>query len=109
MMLWSFILAFVAWTMLCAAMSRPYNELFSQTRIKPHPLVLRIIGWLLLVASLSCSVTKWGGSVGFAAWWILLAVSAFSFITMRSYWPSRILTVAGTILVLGSFYSYFSL
>ena len=105
MMLWSLILAFVAWTMLCAAMSRPYGELFSHARVKPNPVVLRIIGWLLLVISLSCSVAKWGGSVGFAAWWILLAVSAFGCIMLRTYWPRSILVAALMLFVLGGFYS----
>jgi uncharacterized membrane protein len=105
MMLWSFILAFGAWAMLCAAMNRPYNELFANAKIKPKPTVLRIIGWLLLAVSLSCSVAKWGGSVGFAAWWVLLAVSAFGFIILRTYWPRRILVAAGIIFVLGSFCS----
>ncbi|WP_410211937.1 DUF3325 domain-containing protein [Aquirhabdus sp.] len=108
MMLWSLILAFVAWTMLCAAMSRPYTELFSYARVKPNPVVLRIIGWLLLVVSLSCSVAKWGGSVGFAAWWILLAVSAFGCIIMRTYWPKHILFVAGLVFVLGGLCSVIS-
>ena len=105
MMVWSFITAFVAWSLLCAAMNRPYNELFSGRRFKPQPIVLRIAGWLLLGVSLWLSVRNWGGSVGFSVWWILLAVSAFFLIIARTYRPKSILIIAAAVSTLGALYS----
>ena len=105
MIVWSLIFAFVAWTTLCAAMNRPYNELFSGRRIKPPPLVLRITGWLLLGISLGLSIRHWGGSVGFSVWWVLLAVSAFFFIIARTYRPKNIIGIAAAVSIFGVLYS----
>ncbi len=105
MMVWSLIFSYMAWTLLCAAMNRPYNELFAHARFKPKPLWLRIGGWLLLCVSLGLSLCNWGGSVGFSVWWILLAVSAFFFIIARTYRPKHILWIAAAASVLGVLYS----
>ena len=101
MMILSWVLAFAAWALLYMAMDRPYRELFKLRKIKPRQGLMKDLSIILLVCSLWCSVEHWGYTVGFAAWWVLLTVSAFSFTMLRTYLPSHIFLFTGITVVLG--------
>ena len=79
MMVGSFGLAILALALLFNAMDRQYLAWSAVYENLPKQIVLRCCGVVLLMLSLSCSVGQFGATVGFAAWWVLLAVSAFVF------------------------------
>jgi hypothetical protein len=83
MMMGSFGLAILAWTALYYAMDRQYAALVALHKNVPKPFLLRCLGGVLLMLSLSSSIAEFGATVGFAAWWVLLAVSAFVFTVGR--------------------------
>ena len=77
-------LALLGWAALYMAMDRPRLARSSAVDTKLLVMVLRIIGALLLLWSLVCSMQAYGATVGFTAWWIWLALTAFGFALWRS-------------------------
>lgn len=83
MMFGSFGLALLAWVLLYNAMDRQYLVFVASHGNLPKQRLLRCLGSVLLLLSLSCSLGEFGVTVGFSAWWVLLAVSAFVFTVGR--------------------------
>ncbi len=78
-------LALLGWAALYTAMDRPQLALYPRVDHKHLVIVLRVIGALLLAFSLLWSMQADGSTVGFAAWWVWLAVTAFGFTVWRSF------------------------
>jgi len=82
-MVGSLVLALLGWAALYAAMDRPRLALYPPFSNRFSRAVLRLAGALLLVLSLICSMQDEGSTVGFVAWWVWLAVTAFGFTVWR--------------------------
>ncbi len=79
-MVLALICAYCGWWLLYRAMSQSLSSLGSRSKAG-----LRGVGAMLLVCALGASVWQWGASVGFAAWWILLALSAWSLTIIMAF------------------------
>jgi putative Mn2+ efflux pump MntP len=85
-MVGSLLLALLGWVLLYTAMDKQYKARAVDGRYLPPQRGLRVAGWLLLGLSLLCSIDALGATVGFAAWWVILSVTAFGFTVGRVLW-----------------------
>ena len=89
-MVGSLLLALLGWALLYMAMDKPYKARAADGRDLPPQSWLRAAGGLLLGLSLLCSVYALGATVGFAAWWVILSVTAFGFTMGRVLWGTGV-------------------
>ncbi len=102
MILFGLALPYAGFTALCLAMERHHEQVFGQRRIAPRlRLLLRLAGWLLLLASpLPCiALAGWGG--GSVLWCGMLTAAALLLTLSLPYAPRLAAGLALALPVLG--------
>ncbi len=83
-----YALGFAAFTALALAMDRHHEQMLGCRKVpQQQKLAFRIMGWLLLAASLWASVMGWGWSLGSAMWLGLLTLAAITLILLLGWRP----------------------
>lgn len=96
-------LAYAGFAALCLAMERHHGEVFGTRRIPPRRrIALRVVGWLLLAASLPACVAGWGWAFGTVAWCGVLTAAALLVVLLLPYRPRLMAALAPALPVLGS-------
>ena len=94
-MLLALLMCYAGVTALCLSTDRHHGELLHS---KPSPrrrLGLRVLGWLLLTASIWPAVTLAGWSQGLVEWCAVLMLSALLLVLLLPYRPRLALILAG--------------
>jgi hypothetical protein len=96
-------LPYAGFAALCLAMERHHEQVFGQRRVpKRRRHTLRVLGWLLLIASPApcISVLSWG--VGSVLWCGLLTAAVLPLTLLLAYAPRAAISLAPALMVLGA-------
>lgn len=83
----SLLLAYTSMLALCQGLERHYKQVWGKPPALGLRRALRLIGWLLLAASLWASAQAWGWSMGPVAWLGLLSLSGLLLAWLLPYTP----------------------
>ncbi|WP_420995098.1 DUF3325 domain-containing protein [Cupriavidus sp. 30B13] len=83
----SLALCYAGMTALCLAMDRHHAQLWRREPARVHRIILRSVGWLLLMlAALSC-LRGWGASIGAVVWTGSLSAAALALVGLQAWRP----------------------
>lgn len=85
----------------CLAMPKHYRQVFPHEPAGINSHLLRIGGWLVLIASLTVSIAVNGWSFGPVEWIGMLALTGLALVFMLPYVP-RVAVLSGLVLILGA-------
>jgi hypothetical protein len=85
MTLTAFILSVLGFFCLAFSVPRHCRHLFGRELHRSIMPVLRVAGWLLIVASLAASIERWGALFGTATWFGTITVSAVATTLLLTY------------------------
>lgn len=100
-MLAAIAFSYTGFTALCLSMERHYNDLLGR---KPSPrarLGLRLLGWLLLLATLCATIRNAGWAMGLVHGGTVLMATVVLLVWLLAYQPRLALALAGAGLVVG--------
>ena len=83
----SLLLAYSSMLALCQGLERHYKQVWGRAPTLGLRRVLRLAGWLLLVASLWASAQAWGWAMGPIGWLGLLSLSGLLLAWLLPYTP----------------------
>ncbi|WP_051685979.1 DUF3325 domain-containing protein [Rheinheimera texasensis] len=86
LLIFSLIAALAAMVCLSLAMEKHYQSMFESQLSVAKIRMLKLTGWLLLVASLGLCVELWGGVIGSVAWVGELTVGYVAVVLLLA-WP----------------------
>jgi uncharacterized membrane protein YhaH (DUF805 family) len=101
MLVASIAFAYSGFAALCLAMRKQYNSVFKTWSSKPPQWLLRLVGVVLFVISLSLCIAMWGATVGMSAYWIVLAIPAFVIVLVNTYVQKFFIQIALLALIIG--------
>jgi hypothetical protein len=101
MMLPSFALAFGGFTALCLSMDRHQRDVFGRKLPSLPSRWLRILGWVVLGASLVTCTVGQGWALGTVLWCGVLTAAAGLLVLIISY-AARIVAAAGILMLAGA-------
>lgn len=94
-MMWLLSLLYAACLTLSLAMPKHYKQIFSgRTLSSNSKVLLRSLGWLLLLLALVFAVQVWGAGYGLVLLLGALTALLFVLVLLLSYWPRGALTLA---------------
>ncbi len=80
-------LAYAGFVALCLAMDRHHGQVFRHRAVPWQRQALRLVGWLLLAASLPACIAGWGWPVGLVAWFGILSAAGLLLVFLLPYAP----------------------
>lgn len=102
MMLLAAALTFAGMLGLCAAMERHQGQILMAQLAPSRARLLRLTGWLLLVAGFAAAVTARGWAIGSVTWVSLCGAAAVCVVLLLTFYPRLLPRLGLLALVLGA-------
>lgn len=79
------LLAYSGMLGLCLGLERHYKQVWHRPPSRASRHTLRVMGWLMLVASFAVSVQVWGWAMGPVGWFGLISMAALTLALLLPY------------------------